>query len=91
MRYEFTQEHGPLDDFASLMVRLALAAERGGLDQGAALSDDTKSAIKAIGRELHEKFGLEGMRTADSALFELSGSASARVDKLWSGIGDYVA
>jgi hypothetical protein len=88
---EFTEHHGPMDDFASLIVQLTATILRSGIDKHGAINSETKEEIRRIGSAIHEKFGFQGMQTADNALFQINELASVRVDKLWNGIGSYVA
>lgn len=92
MKYEFTTEHGPLDDYSLLLARLILAAERGRLhDFDRVNIEETRADIKQIGTEIYAKFGHEAMTTANNALFAFGDSrASAAVDHIWNGIGDWL-
>lgn len=92
MSYEFTEHHGPLDDYSALVVKLAAEVIRGRLaDHDKSGAPDVRDAVRHIGHELNEKFGLSGMRTASNALFALNSLASVRVDKLWHGVGDWLS
>jgi hypothetical protein len=71
------------------MSKLPFSATHGPMDRPNI--EQTRAEIRAIGKEINEKFGFEGMQTADNALFALGERASAAVDHMWSGIGDYVA
>lgn len=92
MTYSFTSnEEGPLDRYSLLLVRLTAVVLRGRLHEDSRHAlEETRREVREIGQLIFLEFGMDGMSTANNALFALNGRASAAVDKYWDGIGEWL-